>query len=776
MKAIKLNREKVKKIIKNTLISIVSIFFLFIILDTVFPFKINISYSQLILDRDGKVLGAFLSRDDKWRMKTELSEISSELKNAFLEKEDKYFHYHFGVNPVSLTRAFFNNIIANKRTSGASTITMQVARLLEPKKRTYFNKLIEVFRAFQLEWHYSKDEILQMYINLVPYGSNIEGVKSASVIYFGSLPQKLSPAQITTLALIPNRPTSLALGKDNPEILKERNKWLKRLGEANVFNKKELENALIEPLGAKRQEIPKIAPHLSQRIIKSYPQKENIYTTIQINTQIKVQSLATNYSRRMSKLNIRNVAILVIKNSTLEIEAYVGSQDFNDKAYQGQVDGVTAIRSPGSTLKPLVYALGMDLGKLTPKTTIADIPTNWQGYAPDNFDKKFRGKISIEEALSHSLNIPAVEILNQITVPIFVEKLSKAGFKNIAKRRKDMGLSMILGGCGVSLEEIAGLYTIFSHQGEYQPLRFIKNDTTKIKTVVISPISAYSIAQTLTLANRPDLPKSYEQSLQKPAIAWKTGTSYGRRDAWSVGFNQDYTVAVWVGNFTGEGVPELTGSEIATPLLFDVFNNLPNTNPKLLEAPQNIQFRLVCAESGLPPNEFCTNQVTDYYIPLISPSQTCQHLKEYYVSADEKFIYLPDCLPQSGYKKKMYPNLSANLLAYYESEKIPYEKTPVLHADCGQYIENGQSDAPQIISPVDKKVYIIPEKNTPDLLLKAYIHNDSKKIYWYLDDKLYKEISPQENAFFRPSLGKTKITCVDEKGRSMSIEIMVEYE
>lgn len=776
MKTIKLNKEKVKKIFKKSGIALIAIIILFIFLDIIFPFKINTSYSQLILDKDGKVLGAFLSRDDKWRMKTELSEISPELKSAFLEKEDKYFHYHFGVNPISLTRALFNNIVSGKRTSGASTITMQVARLLEPKKRTYFNKLIEVFRAFQLELHYSKDEILQMYINLVPYGGNIEGVKSASVIYFGSLPQKLSPAQITTLALIPNRPTTLALGKDNPEILKERNKWLKKLGKADVFSKEELESALIEPLGVKRQDIPKIAPHLSQRIIKSYPQKENIYTTIQANTQIKIQNLASNYSKRVSKLNIYNVAVLVVKNSTLEVEAYVGSQDFNDKAHQGQVDGITAIRSPGSTLKPLVYALGMDLGKLTPKTTVADIPTNWQGYAPDNFDKKFRGKISIEEALSHSLNIPAVDILNQITVPVFVEKLSKAGFKSISKKKKDMGLSMILGGCGVNLEEIAGLYTIFSHEGDYQPLRFLKNDTTKIKTTIISPISAYSIAQTLTLATRPDLPKAYEQSLQKPSIAWKTGTSYGRRDAWSVGFNQDYTVAVWVGNFTGEGVPELTGSEIATPLLFDVFNNLPNTNTKLLVSPKDIQFRLVCVESGLPPNEFCKNQVTDYYIPLISPSQTCQHMKEYYISVDEKFMYLPDCLPQSGYKKKMFPNLSANLLTYYEAEKMPYEKTPNIHPECEQYIENGGTNAPQIISPLDKKTYIVPEKNIPDLLLKAYIYNDSKKIYWYLDDKLYKEVSPQENAFFKPSLGKTKITCIDEKGRSSSIEIKIEYE
>jgi len=776
MKKLHISKQKLKKIFKTSLITLASIILLFFIFDFVFPFRFQISHSQLVLDKNGKVLGAFLSKDDKWRMKAELSEISPELKKAFLEKEDKYFYYHLGVNPISLGRALINDIFAGKRTSGASTITMQVARLLEPKKRTYFNKFVEIFRAFQLEWHYSKEEILQMYVNLVPYGGNIEGVKSASIIYFGTMPQKLSIAQIATLVMIPNRPTSLALGKDNPQILTERNKWLKRLGELDVFSKKELENALNEPLKATRQDIPKIAPHLAHRLIRTYPQQENLYTTLQASTQIRIQNLANGYSKRMSKLQIHNVAVLVIRNDNLEIEAYVGSQDFNDKAHQGQVDGITAIRSPGSTLKPLVYALGMDLGKLTPKTTIADIPTNWQGYVPDNFDKKFRGKISIEEALSLSLNIPAVEVLNQITVPVFVNKLSKTGFRSVAKKKKDLGLSMILGGCGVSLEEIAGLYTIFSHQGEYQSIRFLKNDTTKLKTAIISPASAYSIAQTLTLANRPDLPKAYEQSLQKPAIAWKTGTSYGRRDAWSVGFNQEYTVAVWLGNFTGEGVPELTGSEIATPLLFEIFNNLPQSRGKLLEAPKNLQFRLVCVETGLPPNEYCSNQVTDYYIPLISPSQKCEHLKECFVSADEKYLYLPDCLPSSGYKKKSYPNLSADLLAYYEAENIPYTKIPALHADCEQKIEANKSNAPQIISPTDQKIYIIPEKDAPELLLKAYIHNDSKKIYWYLDDKLYKESDSQEDVFFKPLAGKTKITCVDEKGRSSHIKITIEYE
>jgi len=751
------------------LLGIIAVFF---ILDLFFPFRFKIYYSKLVLDADGKVLGAFLSQDDKWRMKTELTEISEDLQKAFLEKEDKYFFYHFGVNPVSLLRAFFQNIWYGKRLSGASTITMQVARLLEPKKRTYWNKMVEIFRALQLELHYSKKEILQMYFNLVPYGGNIEGVKSASVLFFGKLPQNLSIAQITTLAIIPNRPSSLQLGKDEQKLIQERNKWLKRLAKEKLFDAKGIQTALSEPCEVHRQPIPQFAPHFALRISKMYPDKDNIKSSLKIAFQSKVKDLAKNYAKRLKNLQIENVAVLVVENKTRRVVAYVGSQDFAES----QVDGVVAIRSPGSTLKPLVYALAMDLGKITPKTTINDIPTNWQGYAPDNFDKQFRGKISIEQALSQSLNIPAVEVLHQISVSFFVKKLSQIGFQTIRKQGKNLGLSMILGGCGVSLEELTTLYVTFANLGLYAPLNYLQDEGKSVVDTIFSETSAYSMAQVLTLAQRPDLPRAYQNVQNKPQIAWKTGTSYGRRDAWSIGFNQDYTVGVWVGNFDGKGVAELTGGEIATPLLFEIFGVVGNPSGALLSVPKKVEFRLVCSESGLPPSDFCKNQVTDYYIPLVSPTQTCQHLKEVYVSADERYSYLPDCLPANGYKKKVFPNLSPDLKTYYETEKIPFEQAPPYAPECEGEIVGNQQYKPKIISPIEGKTYIVPEKSQPELLLKAHLHNDVKKVFWYVDDKLYKEASTKEQVFVKPTAGKTKITCIDDKGRSSEINISVEWE
>jgi len=761
-----------KKNFRRTGLVLLMLIAVFFILDLIFPFRFKIHYSKLVLDTDNKVLGAFLSQDDKWRMKTELSEISEDLQKAFIEKEDKYFFYHFGVNPVSLLRAFFQNIWYKKRISGASTITMQVARLLEPKERTYWNKIVEIFRALQLELHYSKKEILQMYLNLVPYGGNIEGVKSASVLFFGKLPQNLSIAQITTLAIIPNRPSSLQIGKDTQKLTQERNKWLKRFAKEKLFDPNEIQTALSEPCEVRRQAVPQFAPHFSLRMSKFYPEKDNIKSNIKIAFQSKIKDLAKNYAKRLKSLQIENVAVLVVENRTRKVVAYVGSQDFAES----QVDGVTAVRSPGSTLKPLVYALAMDLGKITPKTAINDIPTNWQGYAPDNFDKQFRGKISIEEALSQSLNIPAVEMLHQISVSFFVKKLSQIGFQTIRKQGKNLGLSMILGGCGVSLEELTTLYVTFANLGLYAPLNYLQDEGKSVTDTIFSEISAYSMAQVLTLAQRPDLPKAYQNAQNKPQIAWKTGTSYGRRDAWSIGFNQDYTVGVWVGNFDGRGVPELTGSEIATPLLFEIFGVVGNPTGALLPVPKKIEFRLVCSESGLPPSDFCKNQVTDYYIPLVSPTQTCQHLKEIYVSADEKYSYLPDCLPESGYKKKVVLNLSPALKTYYETEKIPFEQIPPYAPECETEIVSNQKYKPQIISPIDGKTYIIPKQNSSELLLKAYLGNDVKKVFWYVDDKLYREAGVKEKVFLKPSLGKTKIACIDDKGRSSEIHISVEWE
>ncbi len=758
---------------------LLAMFLLFKVLDWVFPFQAEIEYAQLVTARDGSVLYAFLSPDDKWRMKTELHEITPELRQTLLYKEDNYFYYHPGINPVAVCRALVNNILRGRKTSGASTITMQVVRLLHPQERTYGHKLVEMFRALQLEWHYSKDEILQMYLNLVPYGGNVEGVKAASLLYFGQLPDRLSVAQITTLVIVPNRPTSLYLGRNTALLKQERNRWLNRFLKGNLFEAKVIQDALNEPLPASRLPLPKIAPHLAYRIHAAQPEQPIVRTSIHRIRQDKVQQLAYNYHKRLQKYRIHNLAVMVVNNRTHEVEAYIGSPDFADSDHAGQVDNIQGIRSPGSTLKPLVYALGIDKGKITPKSVLLDVPTQFGGYAPENFDQRFNGPVTVENALINSLNIPAVKVLEDISVSLLVQKLKSAQFAQVSRDAPKLGLSSVLGGCGVTLEELVGLYATFAHNGRFTPLSYTvgsETDSDRLATAkkgveIFSPQAGYMVNEILMQSVRPDLPGGYQNSFHAPPIAWKTGTSYGRRDAWSIGYNQHYTVGVWIGNASGEGVPELTGADIATPLLFHIFTTIDyNTAGGRLLAPGKMPLRLVCSETGLLPDEQCTHQVVDYYLPLISSTQRCTHLREVAVAPDESFSYCTACMPQTGYKKQLYENIPPALAAFYHTGGVVYRRIPAHNPACTRIFE---SDAPKIITPTDRKEYMVDAEEPVELLLSCHTDADVQQVYWYINDTFYKMANATERVFFAPELGEVKISCSDDKGRNTDIRIRV---
>ncbi|KAK6022339.1 putative penicillin-binding protein 1C [Ostertagia ostertagi] len=385
---------------------------IFVALDCLFPVNSTLEFAPLVRTRDGNVTHAFLTRDQQWRFETRLDELTPELKEAIIFKEDRYFHHHFGINPLAVGRALIHNIFRLKRTSGASTITMQVARLQAPKRRTYFNKAIEMFRAMQLETHYSKDEILRLYLNLVPYGSNIQGVKAASLLYFNKSPDQLSLAELTALSIIPNRPNSLVIGKDNPKIVLERNKWLLRFKEAKLFPPQVIDDALKEPLDAYRHNAPDGIPQLAWRLRFNLPATLDIHATIDPGMQLKAEQIVYRYVASLKLQQVFNAAVIITDNRTHEVLTYIGSPDFDDRAHQGQVDGVKALRSPGSTLKPFLYGLAYDAGMITPQTMIADVPVNLNGYTPENYDLQFRGNVSVDEALRHSLNIPAIKVIS----------------------------------------------------------------------------------------------------------------------------------------------------------------------------------------------------------------------------------------------------------------------------------------------------------------------------------------------------------------------------
>lgn len=731
----------------------------------------KIEYSTIVTDSKGEVIHAYLTKDQQWRMKTELNEISPLLRKTIIAKEDKYFYHHFGINPFAVAKSFFKNIFRMKRTSGASTITMQVARALEPKRRTYLNKFIEMFRALQLETKYSKDEILQMYLNLVPYSGNVQGVKSAATLYFKKNPDHLSLAEITALSIIPNRPSSLVIGKNNGQIIMERNKWLRKFASEKVFTDKEIEDALNEPLTAARGTVPSFIPQLAYKLKRQG--SDIIKTNIQLNTQLKIENLVHDYSDGLYLKNIRNAAVIVIDNSTHKIISYIGSANFKDTIDGGQVNGAVAIRQPGSTLKPLLYGLCIDEGLLTPKMVITDVAVNYDGYAPENYDKKFNGYVTMESALEHSLNIPAVKSLRALGKDKLIQKLALCDFRQIKKDQSKLGLSLILGGCGATLEELTGMYSLFANDGVYIKPSFTQSDTGNKKITVLSTAAVFMINEILSKVNRPDFPLNWESTAHLPKIAWKTGTSYGRRDAWSIGYNKRFTVGVWIGNFSALGVPELSGANVATPLLFKIFNTIDyDHDEEWFRQPKDCDTRIVCSETGMVPDVHCTNLITDYFIPMVSPARKCDDMQELTVSADEKISYCKICMPENGYRKKWYKIITPEMQQYLEENKIAYEKIPPHNPNCEKVFKEG---APLITFPSNGNEYLINKKSPEPLQLTCNVGNDVSKVYWYINNTFYKSCEAKSKQFFVPEEGPVKISCTDDKGRNRDIVIRVRY-
>lgn len=762
--------ELIKKYSRTVKI-VLTFLLIFVFMDLLFPLPERKEFSKEIHAKDGTLLTAYLTQDDKWRLRTELDEVSPELIEAIIKKEDNWFYWHFGINPVSVARALYNNSISGEVESGASTITMQVARMLEPKRRTYFNKLAELFRALQLEIRYSKKEIIEMYLSLIPFGGNIEGVKSASFIYFDRPPDKLSLAQAITLAVIPNDPNSLRLDRSNEEIISKRNYWIKKFKEEKIFSDADLNDALNEPIETNRYRIPVIAPHFC-RYVKENFSGDIINTGLNLSIQQTAENILLRNVKKVFYKGITNGAVLVIDNRNSSVAAYCGSADFYDEGSFGQVNGITAVRSPGSTLKAALYAYAFDEGNLTPQMKFADIPTDFHGYQPENYDLKFYGNISAEFALVNSLNIPAVKLLEQVGLNDFTNFLERCGLNQIQKQKNKLGLSMILGGCGTNLQELTKLFTAFARKGKLYPLKFPDNSGENEGEQIFSDASSYLIANILSGINRSDVADLSKYS-KLPKFAWKTGTSYGKRDAWAIGFNPNYTIGVWMGNFNGLGSPNLSGAEVAVPLLFDLFNAVDyDSEIKWFETPENLTTRRVCSESGLSPTRFCPDVVTDLAIKDKTHNLVCDIHKPVYVNLEETIQYCTGCLPSSGYKKEVFTVYQPELSVWLYQNQYDYHKPPQHNPECtAKFAEGG----PKILSPSEDYEYFLEKNSGQEILLLAASDSRVKTHYWYLNGQFYKKCKPGERIFFNPNEKDIRITCLDDKGRDGSVKIEINY-
>ncbi|MDJ0512256.1 MAG: penicillin-binding protein 1C [Methyloceanibacter sp.] len=554
------------------------------------PLGKNITYSKTVLGSDGELLRAYLAPDGRWRLPASRTDVDPRFLEALLAYEDKRFYDHGGVDPLAMARAVYQFATRGEIVSGGSTITMQVARLLEPRgKRSLYAKYRQMVRAFQLEQAYSKDEILALYLTLAPYGGNLEGIRAASFAYFGKEPRRLTLGETALLVALPQLPEHRRPDRHPEHARAARNRVLDLISGSGVFTPEELEAAKAEPVPEGRRPMPLGAPHAADDAKAASSGESIIRLTIRARLQRRLERLARD--RAIALGDAMSVAIVVVEHETGRVIARVGTPDYFDLDRAGQIDLTRAVRSPGSTLKPFIYGLGFEDGLVHPESLIEDRPLRFGDYAPENFDQTFQGTVTVRRALQQSLNVPAVSLLDAVGPSRLLVRLGEAGARLKLPEHETAGLALGLGGIGIRLIDLTALYAGLAHQGEVAPLYERETAPRWPERRLMEPVAAWYVGDVLRDAPPPP-------NAAGGRIAFKTGTSYGYRDAWAVGFDGRYTVGVWTGRPDGAPVPGLLGRTAAAPILFDVFARLAEQPHPLPPAPEGA---LRARTAQLPP-------------------------------------------------------------------------------------------------------------------------------------------------------------------------------
>jgi len=554
--------------------------------------------------------------------------ISPKYRTAVLHFEDKRFKFHFGIDPIAVARAIKQNLQTGKIESGASTITMQVARLKNPRKRTFFAKIAEAHTALRMELWQSKDEIFAEYASLAPMGGNIVGAETACWRFFGHSAKDMTWAEAALLALLPNKPSALNLEKKRGRLLARRNYLLKSLAKSKAINAETLEAALLEPLPKVNANWRFKTPHYAEAIASLFPNEKFLNGTIDDKVQEQLERIAKNYGKSLREHSNVNVSVLITETKSGKIRGHLGSLEYYDTLSKGMIDGVNARRSTGSILKPFLYALAMERGPYTPGSLLEDIPTWFRGFSPQNVNQNFSGIVTLKNALIQSLNVPAVKVLAEYGVEDFYFWLKNAGLGGLFRSPEGYGLSLILGGGEASLQELVPLYSMLMNNGKKTPLKWIENDSTQNDEQLLQEITAYHTREILNHANG-----------QIP-IAWKTGTSYGSRDAWAIGVNGEWTIGVWVGNFEGGSINGLSGANTAAPLLLSLFKHLSSSKNELWsDFPSDANFEMIeiCTLSGYKAKDICPHK-RNFAIPANRrQNKTCAFHKTVIISKQSNF-------------------------------------------------------------------------------------------------------------------------------------------
>ncbi|MCD6579575.1 penicillin-binding protein 1C [bacterium] len=721
------------------------------------PKKLYPPLSKTIRYNNGKVAHVFLASDEQYRLYIPLKNVPVKLQKAMLEKEDRYFYLHPGFNPISLVKAMFRIIKYKHIINGGSTITMQLARITEPKKRTVLNKFLEILRAIQFEIRFSKKKILEYYLNYAPFGKNIVGVEAASFFYFGKPLEELNLSEITILANLPQIP-GIDFLKNTELLKKKRNRLLTKLVRHKIISKKGYKNAIIKEIDISYHRFPRDLKHLSDYFYL-YNKKTDITTTVDEGLQKFLEDKINNHKSALYNMGITNCSTVLMDIKTGNILAITGSLDYHNKKNEGEVRGFTALRQPGSTLKPFLYGYSIDHALITPATMLKDIPLSFKDFTPANFDNSFRGLVNAETALSHSLNIPFVRLLKKAGKDNFVEFLKGIGFDTL-RENNYYGLSLILGACEVNILELTNAFRIFPNYGTYSPYHFIKWGEKTNNNKIMSKGAAFLTMKALSIRNNPDIPRGFEDQPYVNKIKWKTGTSKNYKDAWTIGFGYKYALGVWAGNFNGKSSVNIVGAKAAAPIFFDIIGNLEKKVKDIEETPpDDITLIKVCPVSGKRVSTNCPNFIYTQTIKNNEYMEMC-NIHQKLLIEKKSGLRITSLFSGVGeLESKVFVVFPADVKNYIQNYAKIYPAVPPIHPKCFNYSTNYFLN---VISPKQDMVYLLTKNGK--LPLTVFSKKENDHFFWFVDGKFYKKTDQDQMTYLPMKMGNHTVEVINDDG------------
>ncbi|MFN6944470.1 MAG: penicillin-binding protein 1C [Cytophagaceae bacterium] len=741
----------------------------------------------ILEDKNGYLLGAKIATDGQWRF-PDAEEVPQKFEKAIIAFEDKDFHKHLGVDFPALGAAMLSNLKAKRIVRGGSTLTMQTIRLARKnQKRTFLEKFIEIFSALKLDLLSSKNDILRMYISHAPFGGNVVGLEAASWRYFGRGANKLSWAESATLAVLPNAPSLIFPGKNQEKLLIKRNRLLLTMRDQGIIDSLTCQLALAEPVPGPPHPLPSIAPHLLDRAEKDGKKGQRIVTSLQTNLQERVQTMVQQHHERLRANGIHNAAVLVADVASGKVIAYCGNVGNLKTVRSPHVDIIHAPRSTGSILKPFLFSMIVNEGMLLPGALVPDIPTIIGGYAPKNYNLTYDGAVPMKNAISRSLNVPAVRLLQEYGIEKFHLNLKKMGMSTLKKPASHYGLSLILGGAEGTLWDLAGIYrnmaftlnyyhTSYGKHPAYTPLSYTNDKVPILEQKSASPDAGaiFLTFEAMNEVNRPEEESNWKDFSSAYKIAWKTGTSFGHRDGWAIGCTPQYVVAVWAGNADGEGRPGLTGIDAAGPLLFDIFKLLKS--PRWFTQPFNdMKETITCISSGFRASPNCPATDTLWSQKDSHYSPSCPYHEVVFLDHSLNYRVSSECESINNMQKRSWFVLPPIMEYYFKNKNVRYAPLPPFRPGCDHIQKTKVLD---VIYPLPGSRIHIPvelDESLGNTVFEVAHINPEAKVYWYLNEEFLGTTLEHHQMAVQPTAGQHKLTVMDEKGvvKELNFEIIL---